>query len=311
MSSSLPTFAVTDSGLGGLSTAAVLARRLRESALPKSRLVFFNLLADPSFGYNAMPTRAVKVEVLNRSLASLARRAAPDQVLVSCNTLSVLLPDSDVSQEIGAIGIVDASVEAMLHGLRRHPERGLIILGTPTTAASGVYPSRLAAEGVDMTRVVVEPSASIHRLIEEDPSGPQARAEIAARLEAARARLPEALRARAMVSLNCTHYGYATPVFEALMAQEAPDPVLLNPNGGFAEAALKGVAPGQGSAPEVEVISQAELPLHQREALAALIAVDAPELAEALLNYSHEPELFEWEDLRAPPPPSTSAPPPA
>src|SRR5687768_8110568 len=86
---------ITDSGVGGLSVVAYAERFVRERGFTEPvRLTFANAAPENDYGYNSMPSRAVKIETFDRFLRNVTARFAPDMIYVACNTLSVLLPDT-------------------------------------------------------------------------------------------------------------------------------------------------------------------------------------------------------------------------
>ena len=101
---------ITDSGVGGLSVCAYAERFVRTYGFEEPvRLTFANAAPENDYGYNAMPSRAVKVQTFDRFLRNVTDRYAPDLIYVACNTLSVLLPDTQYSQKaaIPVKGIVE------------------------------------------------------------------------------------------------------------------------------------------------------------------------------------------------------------
>ena len=89
------TVVVTDSGLGGLAVVADAAEKFRHHAVFEAvDLVFVNALFREAGGYNSLPTREQKLEVFDSALRAMANRYQPDLILVACNTLSVLAPDT-------------------------------------------------------------------------------------------------------------------------------------------------------------------------------------------------------------------------
>ena len=89
------TIVVTDSGLGGLSVVADAAEKFRQHPVFKEvKLVFFNALFTSDAGYNGLQSREEKLKVFSSALQSMQDRFAPDIILVACNTLSVLIPDT-------------------------------------------------------------------------------------------------------------------------------------------------------------------------------------------------------------------------
>ncbi|MCK5740213.1 hypothetical protein KAH55_13575, partial [bacterium] len=72
------TIAVTDSGLGGLSTTADLMRRLRGNCpFSQVRVVFFNALFDNASGYNRLDLASEKIRIFDAALSSLQARFSP------------------------------------------------------------------------------------------------------------------------------------------------------------------------------------------------------------------------------------------
>jgi hypothetical protein len=136
------TIAVTDSGLGGLAVMAEAVRRMKdERVFKEADFIFYNALFSLEGGYNSLKTRQEKIEVFSSALENLERKYQPDLILIGCNTLSVLYPDTPFSRKtkIPVIGIVEAGVEMIAEGLRAHPEAAVILFGTPTTVSEATH----------------------------------------------------------------------------------------------------------------------------------------------------------------------------
>src|SRR5258708_39584270 len=86
---------ITDSGVGGLSVCAYAERFVRTHGFEEPvRLTYANAAPENDYGYNAMPSRELKLLTFDRFLRTVAERYRPDFVYVACNTLSVLRPDT-------------------------------------------------------------------------------------------------------------------------------------------------------------------------------------------------------------------------
>jgi hypothetical protein len=107
------TIAVTDSGLGGLSIMAETAARLEQARIAKRvHLVFFNALFSNDSGYNSLPTREAKLRMFDRALTALTDTERPDLIVIGCNTLSVIYPDTAFarSARVPVAGIIEPGV---------------------------------------------------------------------------------------------------------------------------------------------------------------------------------------------------------
>src|SRR5947209_11978641 len=139
---------ITDSGVGGLSVVAYGERFVRTHGFREPvRLTFANAAPANDYGYNSMPSRAVKLETFDGFLRNVTERFSPDMIYVACNTLSVLLPDTPyVAQAaIPVKGIVETGAALVLEALESEPRRVAMIFGTQTTIDAGTYPRLLEA----------------------------------------------------------------------------------------------------------------------------------------------------------------------
>ncbi|HJT16368.1 MAG TPA: aspartate/glutamate racemase family protein, partial [Thermoanaerobaculia bacterium] len=205
---------ITDSGVGGLSVCAYAERFVRTNGCSEPvRLTFANAAPANDYGYNSMPTRAMKIETFDRFLTNVTQRFAPDFIYVACNTLSVLLPDAPTPR-VPIKGIVETGVQLILREL--DPRAVAMIFGTQTTIDSGVYPRLLAEHGVDASRIVTQACPGLADVISEDREGARTRAEIQRWVAAATEKLHDA--PPVVAYLACTHYGYRKNVFAGALA---------------------------------------------------------------------------------------------
>lgn len=294
-----PTILVTDSGLGGLSVLADLEAGLRSARGHRGvTLVFANALPDRSRTYGEMATTEEQVATFDRALDGFVAAYRPDLVLVACNTLSVLYPLTRFAArgEVPVFGIVDAGAAALHARLRGEPGAAALLLGTPTTISSGAHARALAALGTPPGRIVGQPCPALESEIQADPASDLVRGLVEAYAGEAREALARLAPRRVVAGLCCSHYGYARRAFEETLPAELGVPVeVVDPNAEMSRSLLARVraAAYPGTATRVEVVSRAELPAGEREAIAALLEARSPKSAAALRGYRRRPDLFD------------------
>lgn len=288
---------ITDSGLGGLSICAGLARRLRGPARSRPvRLTYVNAWPEPGRGYNDLPDAGARAAVFDRALAAMTA-FRPGLILIACNTLSVVYEATAFSRAPAApvAGIIDAGVDLFAEALGRKPDASLALFGTRTTIGSGEHVRRLALRGIGAGRVLPVACHGLAGAIDKDPGAP----ELASLVDECVGR---ALRGRPpggplFAGLACTHYGYVADLFRASFARHnGAGTGILDPNRSLVDSLVPaGTGPepgGEQPALHVEVVSKVELPLAQRQAVAERLRPDSARTALALLDYSFRPELF-------------------
>jgi glutamate racemase len=285
--------AITDSGVGGLSVCAYAERFVRTHGfIEPVRLTFVNAAPANDYGYNAMPSTAVKLDSFDRFLGNVAEHYAPDAIYVACNTLSVLLPDTPFVRDaaIPVTGIVDTSIRLVVPRLA-DPEAVAIVFGTPTTIDSGTYPRLLGGHGVEPSRIIAQACPGLADTISEDRDGARATAEIVRWVGAAVATMPST-DAPVVACLACTHYGYRKDVFAAAFAAAGIRAEVIDPN----EHAVGDVFGGHGSPiardVTVECVTRYRLPDATIEVLARWLSDISPATVDALRGFIHRPDLF-------------------
>jgi len=294
------TIAVTDSGLGGLSVLAEAAARLETAGTFEAvDLIFYNSLFSAEGGYNSLRTRAEKIAIFDSALGGLEERYRPDLILIACNTLSVLYEKTSFAArtKVPVAGIVGTGVDLIAAGLQRAPDASVIIFGTSTTISEGTHRRELERRGVSPGRIVSQACPELEGFIERDNTGGETELLIAAFVEEALQQLPSP-RPPVLASLNCTHYGYALPLWEAAFAGAGVKPAaLLNPNSAMVDFLF---APGRaGRFPKtrlsVRVVSMVGIAPDTAASLGRWLARTSPATAAALAAYEHVPDLFRWE----------------
>ena len=274
---------VCDSGLGGLNIAARFFAERGESSAPPCEIVYFNAFPAQNRGFNDLASDRDREEVLRDVFEGMGR-FSPDLCLIACNTLSIIWERLKTwyAPSFPVTGIVDAAVGGMTEALRWEPQASLLVLGTKSTAASGMYPARLAAEGIDPGRIRSLGAHGLATLLESDPASPEVRARIedcAARAEGLFGRRP----AKLLLGLCCTHFGFAAPLWLDIFGRRFGDVALVNPN------ELLGA---DFAARAFSYHSRIDFFAGAREHMSAYFEASAPEIAAALRVARPEPNLF-------------------
>lgn len=291
------TIVVTDSGLGGLSVVADLAARLPQSGIARSaRVVFVNALLDDAIGYNDLKDEADKIRVFDAALAAMESRYRPDLVLVACNTLSVFYDKTEHARRgtTQTVSIVPMGADLIERTLKETPDATAMIFATKGTIDSGAHRRLLVGKGVPDARIVGQACPKLTGAIERGAHSEETAGRIRGFVEEAIARLPEKA-GPLVVSLNCTHFGYARPLWEETFEKLGyPAVKILDPNPLMTDLVLGEGAPRRYPQTQVtvEVVSKTPIPPDVKSALGALLRTTSPETADALLSYTHAPDLF-------------------
>ena len=252
-------------------------------------------------GYNSLPTREEKIRVFDAALRGLEKTVHPDLILVACNTLSVLMPDTPFVREtlIPMQGIVEPGVELFWQALSENPEARLILFGTETTIAEDSHRRRLLETGVPAERIIVQACPELQSYIETDWRGDDTGLLISANVDEATAGLPQP-PPPLLAGLVCTHYGYSRDLWAAAFAERGLTGVkILDPNEKLAEWLVPKSAARRYEKTEItaRVLSMVAIPQAKRDSLAIRLERVSPEVAAALRAAEIRPGLFEWRPL--------------
>jgi glutamate racemase len=290
---------VTDSGIGGLAICAEMERLLRLSrGHPPVRLTYFNAWPESGAGYNSQPDVHGRAAIFDRALASMGR-LDPDRIVIACNTLSILYDWTEFGRaaSIPVTGIIDAGVALFSQALRADPGASLVIMGTRTTIESQTHRDRLVAQGIAGARIRQVACHGLAAEIERDPESRMVTNAIESCVCADGLAAP--IEGTVLVGLACTHYGYVKETIRRTFEQRfGPRVRILDPNRSLAEsmaASVPGCAAGgmtSSDAITVTVISKVELSEEQRRAVAKQIGMISAPTAQALIAYTHRPDLF-------------------
>ncbi len=289
---------LTDSGVGGLSVCAYAERFVRTHGFKEPvRLTFANAAPENDYGYNAMPSREVKLQTFDRFLRNVTERYAPDFIYVACNTLSVLLPDTPFFQKavIPVKGIVETGAELLARELEADPRTAAMIFGTQTTIDSRVYPRMLEERGVAASRIISQACPGLADTISEDREGVKTKSEIVRWVGAAIEKM-QGTKRPVVACLACTHYGYRKDLFAGALADARIRAKVVNPNERAVDD-LFGTRLDDGGAAinrevDVEFVTRYAIPEATVEALTWFLSDISPRTVAAMKNFVHLCDLF-------------------
>lgn len=195
---------VFDSGLGGLSVLAAIAR-----ALPQSDLVYFADSAHVPYGAKSDAFICRRVLAIGRYLAAMHC----DVIVVACNTATAAALSALREQhpDIPIVGVEPGVKPAAAASKTRR----IAVLATESTIRSQRL-ARLVRDYADSLQVHIVPcpgwATRVERLHLDDP---EFAAEIAAKI------LPLLDLGVDQLVLGCTHYSFLAPILQPLLESRA------------------------------------------------------------------------------------------
>ena len=291
------TVLVTDSGLGGLSVCADLDARVRQTGAYRNvRIIFANALPESNRGYNRMKTTEEKVRVFDAALHGMAHSFSPDVILVACNTLSVLIPQTKfvTTSSIPVLGIVETGVGMLYEQLSANPASTAVIFGTETTIGAGTHRRLLIERGIDPARLVTQACPNLAGAIETDVQSDRVTASITAFASDAAGRVSPGT-GTVLAGLCCTHYGYASGQFQTALEAAGRQTVrIIDPNTRMNDVLFPR---GKGRLTDhpvctVEVTSRAVIAQEEIASIGGLVESVSPATAAALRAHTVNRDLF-------------------
>ena len=187
---------IFDSGLGGLTVAAELMRRL-----PRESIVYLGDTARVPYGNRSRET----LLRYTQADAEFLRGRNVKLILAACNTVSaVALPVLKQSSPLPVYGVIEAGVKAAT----RRKYRSLLVIGTRGTISSGAYEQELKKLDPRLEISSVPCPLLAHLAEEGILSGPIVDNVLELYLGKFRLDPPDALL------LGCTHYPLFRPALE-------------------------------------------------------------------------------------------------
>lgn len=234
---------VLDSGPGGISVAADLYERHKGSPVfPLVTVTFFNAKPETNFGYNQMASDYDKISTFDYVLGEMDKEYRPDLLLLACNTLSVIYPQTQHSQNAvyPVVGIVETGVDLIDKELQLQPNARVLLFGTKTTIEQGTHRRMLIERGVNGDRIRIQACPGLEVAIGKDPQNEQTMQLIDRYVGEVLDDHP--LNGEPLIaSLNCTHYGYSRNLFyDAFVRRGMSNVIILDPNPHMADFIFTG-----------------------------------------------------------------------
>jgi len=296
------TIVVTDSGLGGLSVVADAVEKFKqENVFKEVKLVFFNALFRDEGGYNSLQPREQKLKVFSSALQSIEDRYDPDIILVACNTLSVLIPDTEfaATSTVPVVGIVKNGVDQIADQLRDKPGAKNIIFATQTTVDEGTHKNMLLDLGFGDEQILSQSCPQLTLHIEQGYDSMYTEMLIDAYVDEALSQMEET-SGPLFVSFNCTHFGYSMEFWKLAFASRGVDvEAFLNPNTNMIDFLLPESSRQryETSAVTVKVVSMIDIPAESRDSIGRYLHKISPVTESALADFELNPALFSWQQL--------------
>lgn len=225
------TILVTDSGIGGLSVANDLYSFFENNRYYNSVDIIFSDCRNGKIGYNLISDVKSKIKLFSEKLFQLDEKFNPDIIFIACNTLSVLLNQTEFfcKNKKPIIDICGISLKLMIDSLNK--EKGLFILGTNTTIGQNYYKDNLICLGFDKKNIVNQLCPNLAKYIEYSYyySDIDLRSNIRWLTNRIKEKKPNHFNKYA-VSFNCTHYYYAVKYFQRYFSKINEYPEFICPN---------------------------------------------------------------------------------
>jgi len=259
---------VTDSGLGGLSVCSYLVKQLK-SQNKKACITYFNSCYADNYGYNAISQRKEKIKMFDRALSGIEKCIRPDEILVACNTLSVLLEDTTFAKKtsIKIQSIVDTAITLVQQNLSTNEK--ITVFGTETTILENTYKNRLTAIGWPKSHIRQIPCPGLQTAISNQNHVRKKTAKFTMQADK-----------ESWYVLACTHFGIRKDAFTHSK--------ILDPNLTMAEIAGRQIK--ETGPVTMKMVSR--YPLRQQEILTWTNLLKEPLTIEMLENCEIRKDLF-------------------
>lgn len=274
-----------DSGLGGLNVAENIFNA--PAGGEEAEILYFNAYPAPGHGFNTLDETGQ--ERLFRNVLESMQKFAPDQVMIACNTLSIVYDrlKKYYTPPFPVQGIVDAAISGMQNALECAPESQILILGTQSTVKSNVYAAGLCRNGIAPERIKSLPCPGLATMLESGPDSEKA-ADAIRDYAAQAVKLFDKPVKKLLLGLCCTHFAFAANYWKKYFQAAFNCTVeLVNPN----ELMVKGF-----SAKSFAYTSRIEFFEGAQEAMTRYFAATAPAIAAGLENAVIDKNLFLLEE---------------
>jgi glutamate racemase len=290
---------ITDSGLGGLSVCADLEAELsRIKSFKKVRLTFVNALPDIALTYNSTTSKEEQARMFDKALEGFVRWYRPDAILIACNTLSAVYPETQFARtaKIPVVSIIDVGARMIAERVKASTNSSVVILGTATTVSSGLYEQKLGTLGVPITDIVSQPCQLLETEIQADPKSDIVGNLVEVYVGEAMEKVGKRPAGTLLVGLCCSHYGYSLDAFDRFFKQQGTLKYeLVNPNKAmvalFENTAARGKLPR--TSVSVEVASKVKFTQQEISSMSLAVSRTSRKTAQALRHYTFKQDLFQ------------------
>ena len=192
------------------------------------------------------------------------------------------------------VPIVGMGADLIARTLDEHPGGTAVLFGTQGTIDAGSHKALLVAKGYPADRIVGEACPHLTGAIERGAGSDETKAAIRGFVAEAISKLPKQ-PGPLVVSLNCTHFGYARDLWKSTFADLGyPGVTVIDPNPLMTQQTLR--EGGEKRYPRtkvtVEVVSKPPIGPDVQVPLGTLLRTVSPMTADALAHYQHVPDLF-------------------
>jgi len=287
------TIVFTDSGLGGLNIMADFHSQLindfRLNQLGEIDLVFFNALPEKEAGYNTIESLSKKTKLFDSSLHIMEERFQPNILIIACNSLSALYPNTSFSK------IANNTIEIISHGLsqiknhrKANPNEPVFVLATSTTIQSKAY-------YIDDEMVHYISGENLASLIETNFKDPKIERLLVQVLK--QIKIKSSINSSCALFIGCTHYAYIkNQILKLSLKFDLNIRVIINP-GDALGLQIRNIFKGEKPADlettiSIKIESQALITSDEVKSIATLLQEKSPEISSALKRYTRLPKLF-------------------
>jgi glutamate racemase len=293
------TILITDSGLGGLSVCADLEAQFSKlRPFKKVRLIFVNALPDVTMTYNSMASKEEQARMFDKALGGFVQWYHPDAILIACNTLSAVYPETQFARSaaIPVVSIIDVGARMIAERVKATANASVLVFGTATTMSSGLYNQKLGMLGVPDTNIVTQSCRLLESEIQADPKSDLVGNLVEVYVGQAIEKIVKPPPGTLVVGLCCSHYGYSLDAFDRSLRQHAALKYeLVNPNKGmvalFMNAAFKGKS--AWTSISVEVASRVKFTPQEVSSIARSVGSTSQKTSQALKHYRLNENLFQ------------------
>jgi glutamate racemase len=293
------TILITDSGLGGLSVCADLEVELSKSKSFKNvRLIFVNALPDLALTYNSMTSMEVQARAFDKALEGFVRRYRPDVILIACNTLSAVYPETRFarSAKIPVVSIIEVGAQMIAERVKASTKSSVLLLGTATTISSGLYEQKLGKLGVPTTDIASQSCPLLETEIQADPKSDIVGNLVEVYTGEGMEKIGKRHAGTLVVGLCCSHYGYSLDAFDRSFKQQgALKYELVNPNKAMVALFENGADRGKlrRTSVSVEVASKVKFTPQEISSISRSVGQTSQKTAQALRHYTFKEDLFQ------------------